>query len=294
MSQRNSLFIKAYAKVNLFLEVMGKRDDGYHEIDTVMQTISLFDIIQISPGRKDNILHCDSHIRVPKGDGNIVIKAVKLVQNVFGIEEGVEITLKKRIPVGGGLGGGSTDAAATLIGLIEFWNLKCSRKTLVEMASSLGSDVVFFLKGGTARATGKGEKVESLSNLPSCFFLVAIPEFSIPTEWVYQNFNLGLTKSKKSGKLFCFLIEKQDLTQIGRNLFNRLEEVVLPNYPDLEEIKTSMGKDGSLGSLVSGSGACVFGLFEERLRAENFSKEFQKKGVRTVLTQTVKKGWEFK
>lgn len=258
-----------------------------------MQTLSLFDRIKISPSNKGNILQCNSTIRVPLGKSNIIIKAVELVQKTFGIEEGVKITLDKYIPVGGGLGGGSSDAAATLIGLAEFWNLKCSNETLLEMASSLGSDVSFFIRGGTARVTGKGEKVESISSLPSCFFLVAIPDFSISTAWAYKNLKLGLTKSKKSGKLFCFLVNKGKLAQIGRNLFNRLEEVVIPHYPILEEVKINMVKDGCLGSLVSGSGACVFGLFEERVRANKFSMKFHRSGVKAVLTQMVRKGWEF-
>ncbi|MGH2568821.1 MAG: 4-(cytidine 5'-diphospho)-2-C-methyl-D-erythritol kinase, partial [Bacteroidota bacterium] len=182
--------LRAYAKVNLGLHILGKRTDGYHDIETVFHQINLFDEIDLTPNEHGIHFHCDVR-EVPTDDSNLCIKAVMLLRDVTGVRGDVDIVLRKRIPLGSGLGGSSADAAAVLKGLVKLWNLEISDAELRRLGTALGSDVPFFIDGGTAHATGRGEKLEPLELEIPCWILVVTPHVHISTAWAYGNFELN-------------------------------------------------------------------------------------------------------
>lgn len=259
--------IKAYAKINLSLRVLGKRSDGYHELETIFQQISLYDQLFFSPAANGITLTCDQ-AECPADERNIVYRAAALVQQHGGTALGVRIRLEKKIPLGAGLGGGSSDAAATLRALQQMWHLHFDEALLHQLAVQLGADVPFFLHGGAALATGVGEKLHPVA-LPQNYWGVLIyPGFPISTAWVYQNLKLDLTKLSKSSKFYSLTDLGNDITLWQDQFVNDLEKVVFKEYPELDHLRDQLATAGAFLSRMSGSGSSIFGLFDSRARAE--------------------------
>ncbi|OOP54876.1 MAG: 4-(cytidine 5'-diphospho)-2-C-methyl-D-erythritol kinase [Candidatus Brocadia carolinensis] len=239
--ERGKITIAAPAKINLFLEILGKRPDGYHEIETVMQGISLYDYIHMENHDKDIEFTC-SNPKLTVGEDNLILKAVRLFQKASGISRGVKIHLDKRIPVGAGLGGGSSDAVATLSGLNRLWQVGYDETKLISLAEKLGSDTPFFVFGNTAICKGRGEVVTPY-NLPVKYhYIVIYPKFEVSTATVYKNFKIVLTKNLKDVSFFLQSLASGNPEQLGACLYNRLEDVVFKLYPEIEKIKKNIGK----------------------------------------------------
>jgi 4-diphosphocytidyl-2-C-methyl-D-erythritol kinase len=263
------LSLPAYAKINLGLRVLGKRDDGYHEIETILQQVDFHDDLTFVLVPDDRIeVRCDSPA-VPQGPGNLCWRAADLLRRTCGVAQGVRISLTKRIPVGAGLGGGSSDAAVTLLGLNLLWELGLSPERLEKLAAQLGSDVPFFILGGTRLATGRGEKLTRLDLPHSYWVLIVFPEIHLSTADVYENLRLGLTSGGKSFSFETFDLKTEEFC--GR-LQNDLEEVVLARYPSLAEIKKRLAEEGAFFTSMSGSGSAFFGLFEDEFRVQSAAR----------------------
>jgi 4-diphosphocytidyl-2-C-methyl-D-erythritol kinase len=248
--------ILAPAKINLFLEVTGRRPDGYHTLASVMQTVSLYDEITIVPHPSRLSLKCNRP-DLPVDERNLALKAALRLKEALGVEAGATITLKKNIPLGAGLGGGSSDAAAVLKGLLKLWKKRIPREKLVKIAAGLGADVPFFLQGGAAVARGIGEKLEPIKGVPRAWFILVYPGFPVSTAWVYQNLCFPLTRKQKITTMKHLLQLNSPPDSWGRRMFNRLEDVVLPKYSDIRRIKETLEGLGC-PSLMSGSGSTVF------------------------------------
>ena len=246
--------VKAYAKINLVLDVIGRRPDGYHEVETILQSVDLYDELRFAPA---STIHMETRgCRLPRDDRNIVLKAAKKLLAYAGIKAGVRIWLDKRIPVGAGLGGGSADAAATLVGLNQLWGLNLPRVELEKIAVTLGADVPFCLRGGTVLATGIGEQLTDLPPLPSLPVFLAKPPFKVSTAKIYNNLALAAVERHPNVQLVATLIKQEGMVP-PKFLGNLLEEVTLRLYPELKEAMVWFTNRG-LPVRMSGSGPTLF------------------------------------
>ncbi len=274
------LTLLAPAKINLGLLVRGRRPDGYHEIETVLQMVSLYDEISIAEGGEGIDLTLDAP-GLPEGEENLVVRAARLFCRELGKEPQLRIALKKKIPVGAGLGGGSSDAAATLAGLNRFWGNPLSRERLMALAVQLGMDVPFFLFSATALATGRGEILKALpSPAPPLWVLLVHPVRKISTREVYEGLKLGLTTKHKhiSIRRFSVTTFKKGPSELP----NDLERVTFKAYPLLREIKESLFELGALGGAMSGSGSTLFGIFPDREAAGAAGRALEQRKDLTV------------
>lgn len=260
--ERGKIQIAAPAKINLFLEILGKRPDGYHEIETVMQEISLYDYISLEDYDKEVKFTC-TNPDLSTGEDNLILKAVRLFQKESGIQRGVRIHLDKKIPVGAGLGGGSSDAVAALIGLNKLWQAGYDKKELVILAEKLGSDTPFFVMGNTALCKGRGEIIIPYPVNVKYHYILVYPRFEVSTATVYKNFKIDLTKNLKDVSVFLQSLMSGNPEDLGAYLHNRLEEIVFKLYPGLEEIKRTLVQFGFCGVLLSGSGSALYGICRE-------------------------------
>jgi len=255
------LYVRSFAKVNLGLSVLGRRPDGFHEIRTVLQTIDLCDELEFWPCRE---LRIECHgSEVLRNEDNLVWKAATALARRMSAAEGSEIVVRKRIPLGSGLGGGSSNAAATLLGLTRFWNLGVPAAELQNLASELGSDVPFFLCGGTALGVGRGEEIRPLPELPSVFLVVIYPGISISTAAAYGALNLTLTSPDGANRIASFCDSTQEGAGCLTGIFNDFETAILPAYPAIREAKMFLEEKGAVATLLSGSGSSVFGFFND-------------------------------
>lgn len=260
--------VKALAKINLGLDVIRKREDGYHEVKMVMQTIHLFDRLEIKKTVSNDITLTTNLAFLPANENNLVYKAAKLLKDEFNIPDGVDVKLNKHIPVAAGMAGGSTDAAATLYGMNRIFDLGLSREGLMERGVKIGADVPYCIMRGTALAEGIGEKLTALPPMVKCPVLIAKPQISVSTKFVYENLKLNdSTPHPDIDKLIGDIREK-DLEKIAADMGNVLETVTIPHYPAIAEIKEHMLEHGAVGAMMSGSGPTVFGLFDEEKIAE--------------------------
>lgn len=259
----DNISLKALAKINLGLDVIRRREDGYHEVKMIMQTVHLFDRLDIKKTAKSGIVIKTNLSFLPVNENNLVYKAGKLLMDEFSLNEGVEVTLNKKIPVAAGMAGGSTDAATMLYGMNELFDLKLKRNELMERGVKLGADVPYCLMRGTALAEGIGEKLTALSPMVKCPVLIAKPQISVSTKFVYQNLKLDETTVHPDIDQLVCDIEHKDLHAIAGHMGNVLETVTIPNYPIIDEIKQQMIKSGAINAMMSGSGPTVFGLFED-------------------------------
>lgn len=252
--------IKSPAKINLGLEIIGRKEDGYHLIETVYQSINIYDELFLLPKTQGILLKTDSK-DLDCGKENIVYRAASVLLDYIGYKKGVEIFLKKRIPIGAGLGGGSSDAAGTLKGIIKLYGITISENELYKIASSLGADVPFFLNGPTAFGFGTGTLIEGLPILPPFWVILVKPNFSISTAWAYREFNCRLTKRRNKIKILRLAIESADKKKICEALINDFESLCFTRYPILQGIKEQLFFSGACGALMSGSGSSIFGLY---------------------------------
>ena len=291
----NKIKIKAPAKINLTLDVIGKRKDGYHNIETIFQEISLFDkmlIKKIPKGIKLHVKPGNLKISVKK---NLCYKAAEIFLEENNIKEGVEIFLKKNIPIGAGLGGGSSDAAGVLKGLNLLFKSRLSNNKLEKLARKLGMDVPFFIKGGCAYATGRGEELQNIKTSKSFWLILMKPKFSVSTKEAYEliDKNLILTKKCSYAKIMLQAIRNKKETKIPDILYNIFEKVVSIKYPGFPDgVKQELIDAGAKGSLMSGSGSAVFGIFRERRAAYRaFKKMSRTREEKVYLAKTLQQGW---
>jgi 4-diphosphocytidyl-2-C-methyl-D-erythritol kinase len=256
--------VRAPAKINLFLEVRGKRTDGYHELRSLMVGVGLCDTLTITRAAGTTCVLCSDPM-VPEDDTNLAVRAASLFLKHLKRSEGFHIAIDKKIPVAAGLGGGSSDAAAVLLGLNHFYGFPFTRKALMAMGLEIGADVPFFVFGKPALAAGIGERLVAWENLAPYHVVLVYPGVSIATADVFKNLNLGLTKCEKALKHFPFRTKKFN---ISRHLCNDLETVTAARYPVIGEIKHQLTAQGAAGALMTGSGPTVFGLFADALSAE--------------------------
>jgi 4-diphosphocytidyl-2-C-methyl-D-erythritol kinase len=262
------------AKVNLHLRVLRKRDDGYHDIETLLQQISLYDEMIFTPVAQGIVVRCpDSSL--PENERNIVYRAAHALLSDASCPQGIHITLKKNIPVAAGLGGGSSNAATTLIAVNEMYGLRYRTDDLMRIGSTLGADVPFFIHGKAMWATGIGDKLQPVLHAPTLWFVLINPKFEISTKMVYENFNFRLT-NRAVKYSYSGLYTVEDLLN---GLYNDLERVTLNLYPVLQRLKNLLLKEGARGALMSGSGPTVFGLFTDEEKAVHAEKSLRKLGA---------------
>lgn len=258
----DSVVISAPAKVNAVLRVVGRRADGFHDLQMVMVPLTLSDSIEISSIPSGIELDIDGQAdEGMRAQGNLAWKAAALMRDAAGHSDGVRIRLTKRIPVAAGLGGGSSDAAAVLRGLSRLWNLGWKPQRLAELGKRLGADVPFFCYDGPAFVEGIGDRVMPYEKFPSLLFLLINPGFSVSTPWVYQQWDLQLTPKGADARVRQLF---QDFRDVIASLRNDLEAVTVPAYPEIVQIKKFLIDSGAAGALMSGSGPTVFGIFEGR------------------------------
>lgn len=261
ISDANSFHLKSFCKINWNLQVLGKRGDGFHELSTIFQTVSLHDKITFSKNENLSLLCNDE--KIPVDESNLIIKAAKLLQNNFQTNDGAEIYLEKNIPSPGGLGGGSSNAAVVLFGLSKLWNLKISFDELLNFAKQLGSDVPFFLYGGTAFGTGRGTEIFPLEQIEEKFILIVTPNENVSTAEAFARLNVTyLTKSESKSILQIRRNEAQEFHTRQSSLKNDFESSVFHFAPEIKRVKKTLLEVGAIKALLSGSGASVYGLFD--------------------------------
>ncbi|UII56004.1 4-(cytidine 5'-diphospho)-2-C-methyl-D-erythritol kinase [Cytobacillus spongiae] len=261
------LLVKAPAKINLSLDVLHKRPDGYHEVEMVMTTIDLADRLELQSINKDEIVINSQNRFVPDDQRNLAYQAAKLLKERFEVKEGVKITIEKHIPVAAGLAGGSSDAAATLRGLNKLWGLGLSMDELAAIGAEIGSDVSFCVYGGTALATGRGEIIQALSAPPTCWVVLAKPFIGVSTSDVYRRLKVADLHHPNTKEMIKG-IEQKDYTAVCRNVGNVLEDVTLKLHPEVAQIKDQIKRFGADAVLMSGSGPTVFGLVQHDSRMQ--------------------------
>ncbi|PXV90261.1 4-diphosphocytidyl-2-C-methyl-D-erythritol kinase [Lachnotalea glycerini] len=262
------LKLKALAKINLGLDVVGKREDGYHEVRMIMQTINMYDRIAIKKINEQEIKVKTNLYYLPNNENNLVYKAAKLLIDEFKIQQGVSINLEKYIPVAAGMAGGSSDAAAILIGINKMFKLGLTRKQLMERGVRIGADVPYCIMRGTALAEGIGEKLTPLKPMPKCYVLIAKPGISVSTKLVYGNLKADEISHHPDIDGMIEAVNNNDLTTIVDKMENVLEGVTINEYPVIEEIKNMMKANGALNAMMSGSGPTVFGIFSDYAKAK--------------------------
>ncbi len=268
------------AKINWILSVVGKRGDGYHSIISPMQCVSLFDSLTFEEADEVELV---SDLNVPV-EQDLVYRAAVLLRNYSSAHCGAKITLKKDIPVGAGLGGGSSDAACTLIGLNKLWALNLSREDLRMLGSEIGSDVPFFMGGPFSLVEGRGEKISELKTMSPVDMLLVKPDIAVSTAWAYGSYEGELTKKGIDIKLFCQTLERKDFASLRDQVFNDLERVVVSRYHAIADIKKMLIENGAIISLMSGSGSAVFGVFVSAGEARMASANMGKNWCRVVRT----------
>lgn len=255
--------MKALAKINLGLDVLRRREDGYHEVRMIMQTLRMYDKITIQKTEEPGIRLKSNLFYVPEDEGNLAYRAAKLLMDEFQVEEGVFINLQKFIPVAAGMAGGSSDAAAVLYGINRMFRLNLSKKQLMERGVQIGADVPYCILRGTVLAEGIGEELTPLPPMPPCRVLVAKPPISVSTKFVYENLKLDEVDKHPQISRLIEGIREGNLYKIAFYMGNVLESVTIPHYPVIAEIREEMLKMGALNAMMSGSGPTVFGLFDD-------------------------------
>lgn len=272
MGSNNDISLKALAKINLGLDVVRRREDGYHEVRMIMQTIQLYDRLDIKRTQEPGIQIQTNLSFLPVNENNLIYKAAKLLMDEFSITDGVSVKLDKRIPVAAGMAGGSTDAAAMLIGVNRLFSLGLTKRELMERGVQIGADVPYCIMRGTALAEGIGEELSPLPPMVKCPVLIAKPSISVSTKFVYQNLKLDDTTIHPDIDRLIDDIKAKNLHDIAAHMGNVLETVTIPNYPVIDEIKKHMLSNGAVGAMMSGSGPTVFGLFDDEDTAKKAYK----------------------
>ncbi|HHY79299.1 MAG TPA: 4-(cytidine 5'-diphospho)-2-C-methyl-D-erythritol kinase [Thermoanaerobacter sp.] len=281
--------VKAYAKINLSLDVLGKREDGYHEISTIMQSIDLADILEFEKSDTIEIL-CDNP-KVPVGEDNLIVKVINLLKEKYQKKEGILVRLNKKIPLAAGLAGGSADAAATIVALDKLWNLNMSKEEKKEIALKVGADVPFCLEGGTKLAKGIGEIFENLK-IPSMSLLLVKPDIEISTKEIYDKWDRLNFKSHHATFLVAQAIQEGNIYKIAENIKNDLELVTSRECEVINQIKEELLKKGALGCAISGSGPTVYGIFDDLERLKRAYEDLKEVYSFVFFSKTIDKGLE--
>ncbi len=284
--------LRAFAKINLGLDVIRRREDGYHEVRMIMQTIQMYDQLEMEKKNTPGIDLTTNLSYIPVNENNLVYKAAKLLMDQYHIREGVSIDLNKFIPVAAGMAGGSSDAAATLVGMNKLFHLGLSKEELMKIGVKIGADVPYCIMRGTALSEGIGEKLTPLSPMPSCYILIGKPGISVSTKFVYTNLKLNEHTKHPDIDGMLQALKQQDLRGITDRMENVLESVTVPAYPVIEEIKNYMKEHGALNALMSGSGPTVFGIFDDKKKAEFACEKLKESGLtrQTFLTTAFNNG----
>lgn len=264
----DKLELKALGKINLGLDVLGRRENGYHDVRMVMQTVYLYDQICIEKTKKPGISLSSNLFYLPVNENNLAYKAASILMEEFRIQEGVKITLDKHIPVAAGMAGGSSNAAAVLYGVNRMFSLGLSQAELMERGVALGADVPYCIMRGTVLAEGIGELLTPLPAMPKCYVLIAKPPISVSTKLVYEKLDSHEIDEHPDIDGIIDGLKKENLEAVASCMGNVLEKVTIEEYPVIEEIKTVMKKEGALNAMMSGSGPTVFGLYEDKQRAK--------------------------
>ena len=280
--------LRALAKINLGLDVLRKREDGYHELRMIMQTINMYDQLDIEISKTPGIKITTNLPFIPVNESNLVYKAAKLLMDEFQVEQGITVDLQKFIPVAAGMAGGSSDAAAAMIGVNRLFGLGLSVRELMERGVKIGADVPYCLLRGTALAEGIGDKLRALPPCPDCYVLIGKPAISVSTKFVYENLHANELEYHPEIDKMLEAIQLHNLNKIADCLGNVLETVTIPHYPVIQEIKDHMKEHGALNAMMSGSGPTVFGLFDDKATAENACEALRASRLaRTVFLTTV-------
>lgn len=282
----DTLTRKAYAKINLGLDVLRRREDGYHEVKMIMQTVDIYDVLTFAKAPADVFRLSVDSAQIPDDDNNLVLKAARLLFATAGIDAGVEVTLQKNIPVAAGMAGGSTDAAATLIGLNALYDLRFTTEQLQEIGVKLGADIPYCIMGGTALSQGIGEILRPLPALPQAHLVIAKPDLMISTKYVYENLHANSLKVHPNIDGMIEALSNRDLIKMCSLMGNVLETVTEKENPIITQIKDLMKEQGATGALMSGSGPTVFGIFTEEKKARNCFQKIQEENLAKQLFLT--------
>lgn len=275
----DEISVKALAKINLGLDVVRRREDGYHEVKMIMQTIHLFDRVQLKKKKEAEVTLRTNLSFLPVDENNLAYRAAEMLRTEFDIKEGVEINLEKHIPVAAGMAGGSTDGAAVLYAMNEMFELGLSKQMLMDRGVKLGADVPYCIMRGTALAEGIGEKLTQLPPMVKCPVLIAKPQISVSTRYVYEHLQLSGQSVHPDIDKLVEKIREKDLEQIGAAMGNILETVTIPEHPEIEAIKSCMIKAGAVNAMMSGSGPTVFGLYATREEAKRATEAVREQGI---------------
>ncbi len=281
------LGLKAYGKINLGLDVLRKRDDGYHEVRMIMQTVGLYDKIDIYLKETPGIEVVTNLYYLPVNENNLVYKAAKLLMEEFHVPHGIRIHLKKFIPVSAGMAGGSSDAAAVLFGVNKMFQLGLTREELMKRGVKIGADVPYCIMRGTALSEGIGEILTPLADMPQCQVLIAKPSVSVSTKFVYEHLNLAGLKKEDHPDIDGLIaaIKSRNIYQVSERLGNVLETVTIQEYPVIADIKEKLKELGAVNALMSGSGPTVFGIFTNPIAASNAYEELRYGESRNLAKQ---------
>ena len=289
----NSITLKSRAKINLSIDVLGKRQDGYHLVEMIMQTIDLYDLIEINEKDNDQITIKSTSDEIPLDCNNLVYKAANLIKKTFKINKGVEIHIKKNIPVAAGMAGGSSNAAAVLVGLNKLWNLNLSNQQLEKIGLKLGADVPFCINGGAVLASGIGEELTPIKGLTKdVCILVCKPDLFVSTKEVYECIDSKDIDKRPNNKFLIECLKNEETRQLAENMFNVLEGVTMDKHPVIQQIKDIMTNNRALGAMMSGSGPTVFGLYENREDAVKCKAILEKQFKQTFVVACEEKGVE--
>lgn len=282
----DKITIKAPAKINLGLDVLRKREDGYHEVHMIMQTVALFDELTFEKTEKQGITLVTNHETIETDERNLIVKAAKIFLEYFSIQQGLSIYLKKQIPVAAGMAGGSTDAAATLKAMAQLLEVQTDKETLCKLGVKIGADVPYCILQGTALSQGIGEILTPLKPAPDCFVLLIKPPIEVSTKFVYENLKVQELQSHPDMEGIQRAIEAGDLYGMCKRLENVLESVTIPAHPIIQEIKELALQQGAISALMSGSGPTVFAIFEEETQAKAAKKVFEEAKISNEIYLT--------
>ena len=274
----DSIRLKARAKINLGLDVLGKREDGYHEVRMVMQTIGIYDRLILTKIPEEEIRITSNLAFLPGNENNLIYKAIKLLKDEYHFPGGVSVDLNKFIPVAAGMAGGSTDAASTMFGVNRLFGLNLSMGKMMELGVRLGADVPYCVMRGTALAEGIGEKLTRITPVPHMWILIAKPQINVSTRLVYEQLDMGGIQKHPDIDGIIRAIEAQDVVRIAQSMGNVLENVTVPLYPVIETIKQDMLSHGAINAMMSGSGPTVFGIFPDEQTTLACQAFLKKKG----------------
>lgn len=277
---------KAYAKVNIALDIVGKREDGYHLLKMIMQAIDVYDEIEVEKAKTGISLTCNK-VYLPTDSRNLAYRAAENFMNKYNIKSGVKISIKKNIPVAAGLAGGSADCAAVLRLMNELFEVGATEEELMELGLSLGADVPYCIVGGTALCEGVGEKVTKLKPFKDKILVIVKPNFGVSTKEVYGGFDISRVVKHPMVDELILAMEKDDLNYVANNMKNLLENVTLRKHHKISRIKMDMNKLGAINSMMSGSGPTVFGIFDDMMKAQKCYDIMKKEFKEVFITRTV-------